>query len=174
MKIAIVIPVYNDWASVSELLAHLSEIVQGRHEQFQLLLVDDASDERPPSYFLHSPLGFSESTLLRLRANLGHQRAIAVGLTWLCHHKVPDAVVVMDGDGEDKPQDVPRLLEKFLERGGKKTVFAERKRRSEGFAFTLFYKLYQLGHRLLTGLPVKVGNFSILPGEYLDQLVIST
>jgi len=80
----------------------------------------------------------------------------------------------MDADGEDMPEDVPRLLDKFLEHGGTKAVFAERTRRSEGFCFTCGYKVYQLGHRLLTGLPVKIGNFSILPGEFLNSLAISS
>jgi polyisoprenyl-phosphate glycosyltransferase len=174
MRIVILIPVYNDWESLSKLLARLNEALSGRTEQFYLMLVDDASDDPPPSSLLSSPNVFSDSTLLRLQCNLGHQRAIAVGLTWLYHHRVPDAVVVMDGDGEDKPDDVPRFLDRFVENGGIRAVFAERTRRSEGFRFTCFYKLYQLGHRLLTGLPVKIGNFSVLPGEFLHSLVISS
>jgi polyisoprenyl-phosphate glycosyltransferase len=173
MKIVILIPVYNDWASLSELLSHLGERLQGRTDQFHLVLVDDASDDPPPSSLPNSPNVFSESTLLQLRCNLGHQRAIAVGLTWLYHNEVFDAVVVMDGDGEDKPEDVPRFMDKFVENGGTTAVFAERTRRSEGLRFTFFYKLYQLGHRLLTGLPVKIGNFSVLPGKFLHSLVVS-
>jgi hypothetical protein len=80
----------------------------------------------------------------------------------------------MDGDGEDKPEDVPRFLDRFVENGGTKAVFAERTRRSEGFCFTFFYKFYQIGHRLLTGLPVKIGNFSVLPGQFLHSIVISS
>jgi polyisoprenyl-phosphate glycosyltransferase len=174
IKIVILIPVYNDWAALSKLLARLHEVLSGRAEEFHLLLVDDASDDPPPSSLQHSLDVFSESTWLQLRCNLGHQRAIAVGLTWLYENGVPDAVVVMDGDGEDKPEDVPRFLDRFVAHGGRRAVFAERTRRSEGFWFTLFYKLYQLGHRLLTGLPVKIGNFSVLPGEFLHSLVISS
>jgi polyisoprenyl-phosphate glycosyltransferase len=174
MKIGILIPVYNDWAALSKLLTRLNEVLSGRVEKFYLMLVDDASDDPPPSSLLHSLNVFSESTWLQLRCNLGHQRAIAIGLTWLYENGIPDAVVVMDGDGEDRPEDVPRFLDKFVEHGGRKAVFAERTRRSEGLWFTLFYKLYQLGHRLLTGLPVKVGNFSVLPGEFLHTLVISS
>ena len=174
MKIVILIPVYNDWEALSKLLARLNEELSGRVEQIYLILVDDASDDPPPSSLLHSLSAFSESTWLQLRCNLGHQRAIAIGLTWLYENGIPNAVVVMDGDGEDRPDDVPRFLDRFIEYGGRKAVFAERTRRSEGFLFTLFYKLYQLGHRFLTGLPVKIGNFSVLPGEFLHSLVISS
>jgi polyisoprenyl-phosphate glycosyltransferase len=174
MKIAILIPVYDDWASLSKLLGRLDMVLQGRSEEFYLTVVDDASEAPCPSSLQNSLHLFSESTLLRLRCNLGHQRAIAVGLTWLYDNGVFDAVVVMDGDGEDRPEDVPRLLEQFVRNDGSKAVFAERTRRSEGFQFTCFYKLYQLGHRLLTGLPVKIGNFSVLPGKFLRSLVISS
>jgi polyisoprenyl-phosphate glycosyltransferase len=174
MKIAILIPVYNDWAPLAKLLLSIDKILKDRIEQFHLILVDDASEEPAPSSLLNSPNVFSERKLLRLQCNLGHQRAIAVGLTWLYHYGLPDAVIVMDSDGEDKPEDIPRFLDKFVENGGTKAVFAERTRRSEGFRFTFFYKLYQLGHRLLTGLPVKIGNFSVLPGEFLRSLVISS
>jgi len=173
MKIVILIPVYNDWASLFELLSRLGETLRGRTEQFHLVLVDDASEDPLSSSLPNSSNVFSQNTLLQLRCNLGHQRAIAVGLTWLYHNEVLDAVVVMDGDGEDKPEDVPRLLDRFVENGGANAVFAERTRRSEGFRFTFFYKLYQLGHRLLTGLPVKIGNFSVLPGKFLQSIVVS-
>jgi polyisoprenyl-phosphate glycosyltransferase len=174
MKIAIVIPVYNDWASLSTLLSHLNEAVRGRPEHFHLVLVDDASDDLPASTLSNYPDVFSEATLLRVKCNLGHQRAIAIGLTWLYHNGIPDAVVVMDGDGEDKPEDVPRLLDSFVASRGTKAVFAERTRRTEGVYFTVFYRLYQLAHRLLTGLRVCIGNFSIIPGDFLHSLVVSS
>jgi polyisoprenyl-phosphate glycosyltransferase len=174
MKIGILIPVYNDWAALSKLMARLGVILEGREDEFYLTIVDDASGDPCPNSLQSSPSVFSGGTLLRLRCNLGHQRAIAVGLTWLYENRVPDAVVVMDADGQDRPEDVPRLLEEFVANGGTKAVFAERTRRSEGFQFTFFYKLYQLGHRLLTGLPVKIGNFSVLPGDFLRSLVISS
>ncbi len=78
----------------------------------------------------------------------------------------------MDGDGEDSPADVPRLLDAFEETGAERVVFAERARRSEGIAFRLCYKMFKIVHRLLTGIPVRVGNFSVLPFRSLRRLVV--
>ena len=102
--------------------------------------------------------------MLRLRRNLGHQRAIAVGLAYVEDRFKHDAVVVMDSDGEDDPSDVPRLLELLRAEGGRAIVFAERTRRSESWSFRFFYGLYKLLHRVLTGHGVRVGNFSAIPG----------
>jgi len=83
-----------------------------------------------------------------------------------------DAVVVMDADGEDDPADVPRLLETMCATRPPSVVFAQRTRRSEGFLFTFLYRLYRSLHHLLTGIPVQVGNFSVIPRAVLDRLVV--
>jgi hypothetical protein len=110
-------------------------------------------------------------SMLRLRRNLGHQRAIAVGLAFIAAHGSPDVVVLMDGDGEDDPEAIPQLLEQLRERGGDVVVFAERTIRSESMMFCFFYRVYQVLHWILTGIPVRVGNFSAIPRRCLAQLV---
>jgi hypothetical protein len=78
----------------------------------------------------------------------------------------------MDGDGEDDPADVPRLLEHVEEDGGDRIIFADRTRRSESLGFRAFYALYRMLHRLLTGQKVRVGNFSAIPRRRLSSLVV--
>ncbi len=78
----------------------------------------------------------------------------------------------MDGDGEDAPSDVPRLLARLAEAQGESIIFAARQRRSEGLGFRLFYALYRFAHRVLTGIPVRVGNFSAVPGRLAGRLVV--
>lgn len=117
---------------------------------------------------------FTKIEVLELRRNLGHQRAIAIGLAYIQANEPCQAVVVMDGDGEDDPRDVPRLIEHYRKLGGKKVVFARRAQRSESFAFRLFYVVYRVLHQLLTGHGINVGNFSILPFEAVDRLVAVT
>jgi polyisoprenyl-phosphate glycosyltransferase len=109
---------------------------------------------------------------LRLRRNLGHQRAIAIGLSFIHAERQCDAVVIMDADGEDKPEDVPRLIETFLSEKSRKVIFAERGRRSASWTFRICYLLYRWGHRLLTGIAVKVGNFSIIPAAHVATLAV--
>jgi glycosyltransferase involved in cell wall biosynthesis len=110
--------------------------------------------------------------VLHLRRNLGHQRAIAIGLTFLYTETVGEAVVVMDADGQDRPEDVPELLRTFRAEHGRKIVFAARTRRSESVLFRICYHSYRGLHRLLTGVSVRVGNFSILPFSSLTSLSV--
>ena len=77
----------------------------------------------------------------------------------------------MDSDGEDSPQDVPRLLERFEAEACGKVIFAERTKRSESMTFMFFYSVYRWVHLMLTGVPVRVGNFSVIPRSRLESLV---
>jgi glycosyltransferase involved in cell wall biosynthesis len=168
----ILIPVFNDWESLSELLPKLDQSLAGGSGA-DLLLVDDGSTVEPPPSFGAGPFrAIRRVDLLRLRRNLGHQRAIAVGLAYAEDRLDHDAVVVMDGDGEDDPADVPRLLERLRAEGGARIVFAERARRSENLTFRFFYALYKSLHRAMTGQGVRVGNFSAIPRKRLSSLVV--
>jgi polyisoprenyl-phosphate glycosyltransferase len=112
--------------------------------------------------------------ILELRRNLGHQRAIAIGLAYIHANEPCQAVVVMDGDGEDDPNDVPRLIEQYRHCNGKKIIFARRSKRSESLLFRTGYKVYRLLHQALIGRGINVGNFSILPFEAVNRLVAVT
>src|SRR5262249_41744968 len=136
------------------------------------LIVDDGSTVPPDATFCtaaHRSLGRID--LVRLRRNLGHQRAIAIGLAYVEARVACAALVIMDGDGEDDPGDGPVLIRRCREEGFEKIVFAERTRRSESLAFRGFYGLYKIVHVLLTGIRVRVGNFSVVPRARLESLV---
>lgn len=172
----LLIPVYNDWESVARLLPLIDAALAGSSETtaISVLLVDDGSTEPIGDPLRDLELShLHEVDVLRLRGNVGHQRAIALGLSFLDAERPCRAVIVMDGDGEDDPADLPRLIAAFEERGGRDVVFAERLRRSEGFVFVVCYHLYRILHWWLTGIAVRVGNFSILPRHALDRLVVN-
>lgn len=172
MTLIVLMPVYDDWEVVAKLLPRLGEVLASTGHSAALVIVDDGSYQRGESLSL--PLaGFTGGTILRLRRNLGHQRAICIGLAWI-HACLPGSTtVVMDADGEDDPGDVPRLLAAFSAAGGEKVVFAARRKRSESLAFRVGYFAYRQLHRLLVGLPVRVGNFSVLPWSGLRRLVVA-
>lgn len=173
LDLIILIPVYNDWESAAQILPRLDAQLAGLPVRTRILVLDDASRTPAPADLV--PGGLRHVTTVesvRLRRNLGHQRAIAVGLSFIHVERPCDAVLVMDADGEDKPEDVPRLIRRLLEDGRRKVIFAQRVRRSEGFVFRLCYHLYRLGHRLLTGVPVRIGNFSILPAHHVATLAV--
>jgi glycosyltransferase involved in cell wall biosynthesis len=169
----ILIPIYNDWEAVSLLLPKLDLALSSAGLGARVVLVDDGSTLPAPANAGSATYEAIETVeVLELRRNIGHQRAIAVALAWAEDRVKPRAVLVMDGDGEDAPEDVPRLIAKLGESGGTKVIFAERTRRSETPLFRAFYNLYRLVHVLLTGIPVRVGNFSVVPARQLTRLVV--
>ncbi len=170
-KLTILMPVYNDWEALSLLLPRLDRELKAGGLAVGIVLVDDASTTAPPKNFAALFEAIATIDVLSLRRNLGHQRAIAVGLSYIEANHPQSPVVVMDSDGQDDPKDVPRLIRECVTHRGEKIVFATRTKRSEGWIFTFFYHLYRLIHFLLIGIRVRVGNFSVVPPRALKRLV---
>jgi glycosyltransferase involved in cell wall biosynthesis len=165
-------PLRDDWSSAAELIRRLDKAISPYACTTEIFLVDDSSVESCDHNDFQSQFSVTRAIrILRLRRNLGHQRAIAIGMAYLQKTISCDAVLVMDADGEDTPDGVVKLLRAFWDTHGEKAIFAERSRRSESLVFRSFYQLYRVLHRGLTGISVRVGNFSILPSEYLNTLV---
>ena len=171
-KFLILIPVYEDWKALGLLLPLLDQELTDHALRADILIVDDGSAE---SSFLPEKQKCFRSVesieILSLRRNVGHQRAIAVGLSYLEANQPSYSVVVMDCDGEDNPSDVPRLIAECRAHQYQKIIFAARTRRSASLSFKAFYHLYRLIHFLLTGIQVQVGNFSVIPASALRRLV---
>jgi hypothetical protein len=163
MHLAICIPVYDDWPSALVLLGQLDAALAGREERVDVMFVDDGGSQATPSALQMPPRCIARVSVLRLRRNLGHQRAIAIGLTSLYVGAAHDAVIVMDGDGEDRAGDVPKLIDSCARGGWSHVVFAQRGKRTEGVGFRIGYSAFKLLHQLLVGRKVEVGNFSIVP-----------
>jgi len=171
--IVVLLPLYNDWDSLRLLLDQLDRELARKGILARVLVVDDGSSDQPDEACVWGPFeSLVPVEVLTLRRNLGHQRAIAIGLAYVEGHIEGRCVVVMDSDGEDSPADVPRLLARFDQEAGSKIVFAERTKRSETLTFMAFYWLYRWLHWLLTGVHVRVGNFSIIPRSRLESLVV--
>jgi len=165
-------PLRDDWKSAAELISRIDKAIAPDICAVQVLLVDDGSSERfSKDDFCRQFSAIRAIRVLPLRRNLGHQRAIAIGLAYIQKTMSCDAVLVMDADGEDTPEGVAKLLRAYLRAQGLTAIFAERTRRSESLAFQGFYRLYRVLHLVLTGIKVRVGNFSIVPAPYLETLV---
>jgi polyisoprenyl-phosphate glycosyltransferase len=171
-RTVIMIPIFNDWDAAAVLLNDLDSTLAGHPMPVQVLLIDDGSTlPLPEGFGKRQFTALRAIDILRLRRNLGHQRAIAVGLVYV-HQNIPcRAVVVMDGDGEDRPSDISLLAETFNRENGS-IIFAARAKRLERPLFRILYQVYRLVHRILTGDPVRVGNFSMIPFESLSRLVV--
>lgn len=172
-NVVILIPTFNDWEAVELLLDDLEPALKHFEKAPAVLLIDDGSTDAMPANFPSRTFtNIASVDVLQLRRNLGHQRAIAVGLVFVYQHLPGHTVIVMDADGEDRPADIVALAERFEQEGGRTIVFAARSKRLERLAFRVLYRVYQLVHLILTGDPVRVGNFSIVPFESLEKLTV--
>ncbi len=174
MRRVILMPLFDDWAAAEPLLGRLGEVLSAQQISADILVVDDGSTGPIPPDFGSTCASIGALSVLRLRRNLGHERAIAVGLAFLQAQGGYDETVVMDADGEDDPADVPRLIAAMGGRREPLVVFAARARRSEGALFRLGYLAYRVLHRVLTGLSIRFGSFSLLNAAALGRLVATS
>jgi polyisoprenyl-phosphate glycosyltransferase len=173
LRVLIVMPVHDDWTSAAELVQRIDKCVPPLEFHIEIILIDDGSALRwERSMFRPSFSVVRKIQILRLHLNVGHQRAIAIGLMHAKQINNCDAIVVMDADGEDTAEGVLQLLRAYSNKGGAIAIFAERSRRLESPVFRLFYLCYKIMHRCLTGVSIRVGNFSVLPAQYLGSLSI--
>lgn len=173
-SLLLLIPIYDDWQAAEALLEQIAALQLPPRTRLSLLLIDDGSEQpMPASLRRWHAAGISGLAVLRLARNVGHQAAIAVGLSQVAAGaQRHDAVLVMDGDGEDAPSDILKLIAAWEADGRGRAVFAHRARRSEGLLFRVFYALYRLSYRALTGTWISMGNFSLLPWGHVQQLVL--
>jgi len=161
IKLAVLTPVYNDWDSLLQLIKAL-RVLDASAAVIELLVVNDGSTSPAPPLIARVPAWLESITVLDLVSNVGHQRAIAIGLAHLVQASSPDAVLTLDGDGEDAPGDALDLLQ-FWSQDPAAIAVASRSRRSEGQAFSLLYRAYKMCFRLFTGVRIDFGNFAVLP-----------
>jgi glycosyltransferase involved in cell wall biosynthesis len=170
--VTILTPVFNDWISLRTLLMDLDNVWEGQTRPLHVVIVNDGSTETAPDDWRPAGLRhIPRVTLLECACNLGHQRAIATGLTYVAQSIPSGLLVVMDSDGEDRPSDVPALLQALEADLATDVMFAERKRRSESFWFRAGYHTYRTLHWLLTGIGVRFGNFSALRIRSVSPLI---
>ena len=169
-KIYCLTPVFNDWESLHVLISQIEKIqVNNSKINFSIIVVNDGSTEENKIEFKNN---FIDINILNLKVNIGHQRAIAVGLQYIYNEKDDyDYVVVMDCDGEDKPEDILLLIEKAIVEDSKKIIFAQRKKRQESILFKTGYFFYKYLFYFLTGQKINFGNFSVIPKKLLGKVV---
>ena len=162
----VVIPVFNDWESCLLLLKEAEYNCSSVfYERLRFCWVNDGSHDAPPKNLLRSG---KQDMVIELTRNVGHQKAIALGIAQVANDFPGAGMLVMDADGEDRPQDMERLFRKAEEENC--IVFARRTRRHEGFLFQFFYRIYKIVFSLLTGKKIAFGNFSCIPGSLSSRV----
>ena len=168
-KYIILIPVYNDWQSVFKLLKEINFQVAKWNADVSILIMNDASTEACPT----NELSLENLKLIRImnmKKNQGHARCIATGLKFLFEREKFDYVIVMDGDGEDRPEELNLLFNKSSENPNK-VITANRIKRSEGLLFKFLYECHKMITFAFTGRLIKFGNYSCLPRDAVSVLL---
>lgn len=171
-NLIIMIPVYNDWACLAILLGEIEKITSLRDLNARLVIIDDGSSQssNPVRESAEKLKYIKQIDVIHLARNLGHQKAIALGLAYINNNIEFDQIIIMDCDGEDRPEDIPLLLDEH-DKSPDAIIFAQRTHRSEGLLFRSFYALYKLGFRMLTGADISFGNFALIPVQILRRIV---
>ena len=168
-KIIILIPVYNDWQSVFKLLENINLEISTLESDFSVTIVNDASTENK----LEFPTDLKELKsiqIINMKKNQGHARCNAVGLKYINEKEDFDYVIPMDGDGEDRPEELCLLIEKIKEFPNT-VITANRVKRSEGFMFKFCYEVHKYLTLVFTGQTIKYGNYTCLHKSAVNKMV---
>ena len=168
-KFIILIPVFNDWKSVSELLVNIDSQINNWKADISVIIVNDGSTEKRSG--LESNYKKIKSVkVLNMKENMVHQRCIAAGLKYICENENFDRVIVMDADGEDRPEELNDFYKKS-EENPDMTITGNRYKRSEGIVFRFLYEIHKLITLIFTGKLIKFGNFTCLPKRHVQELI---
>ena len=168
-KFIILIPLYNDWKSVSVLLKKIDLQISDWDAEVSVIIVNDASTEERSG--LDSNFKKIKSVkILNMKEKRVHQRCIAARLKYICEKEDFDRVIIMDADGEDRPEELNDFFKKAQENSSM-TITGNRYKRSEGFVFRVLYEIHKLLTLVFAGKLIKFGNFSCLPKDHVKQLI---
>ena len=168
MKIKILIPNYNDWQSVFKLLENIDLVITGLEEEVSVLIVNAASTEQRPEINLNLN-NLKSIQVINMKENRGHARCNAAGLKYINEREDVDYVIPMDGDGEDRPEEIRPLIEKAKEYPDT-VITANRIKRSEGLLFKFCYLIHKYLTFVFTGQSIKFGNYTCLTKSAVDKM----
>ena len=168
-KFIILIPLFNDWKSVTKLLNEIDFQINSWDAIVSVVIVNDASTEdRQGVEFNFKKIKFVK--ILNMKKNKVHQRCIAAGLKYICNNEDFDRVIVMDADGEDRPEEINDFF-RVSKENPNFTITGNRFKRSEGIIFKTLYEIHKTLTFIFTGKLVKFGNFTCLPKKHVLQLI---
>ena len=168
-KYIILIPLFNDWKSVSKLLTEIDSQVTNLKAEVSVIIVNDASTEsRSNLNSVYKKIKFIK--ILNMKENRASSRCIAAGLKYVNKNENFDRVIVMDADGEDRPEELQDFFKK-AEENPDMTITGNRFKRSEGIIFRFLYEVHKILTLIFTGKLIKFGNFTCLPKDHVAQLI---
>jgi len=168
-KIKILIPIYNDWRSVFKLLENIDSQIADLEFEVSVLIINDASTESKPE--INFNLNNLKSVqVINMKENRGHARCNAAGLKYINEKEDFDYLIPIDGDGEDRPEELKLFIQKVNEYPDK-VITGDRVERSEGFFFKFCYLAHKYLTFIFTGQSIKFGNYTCLPKSVVSQMI---
>ena len=159
-KIIIIIPIFNDWDSLKQLLLEIDQVIKEIEGVFvDCLVINDASTMKTPA--INKPKNIKSLKILNMKQNKGHAKCNAFGIRYSLQKEKFDFLILMDGDGEDRPTELRSLIDK-AKNDPKLSVVAKRVKRSEGIFFKTLYLMHKIITYIFTGKIINFGNYSCL------------
>ena len=168
-KIKILIPAYNDWKSVSKLIEEINSIASNLKCYVSIMVVNDASTEQQ-SIYAPNLENIQSVQIINMKENRGHARCIAAGLKHIFENEEFDYVIPMDGDGEDRPEEIRNFVE-YINYTSDKPIVGERVKRSESLFFKFCYNIHKILTFAFTGQSIKFGNYTCLPKTTIEKMI---
>ena len=169
MKFKVLIPVYNDWQSVFELLVKINASLVNQDDEISIIIVNDASNHDREDKEINLE-NINSIKIINMKINQGHARCIATGLKYIYEKEDFDYVIPMDGDGEDRPEEISEFITQ-VKKSDNKAIVGERIKRSENLTFKICYIMHKLITLTFTGKLIKYGNFTCLPKVVVEKMI---
>ena len=169
MKYVILIPIYNDRESLKLLIENINSEIKDLNHDISLVVINDASSQQIVDTYPNIE-NINSIEILNMRDNRGHARCIASGLKYIFEKKEFDFVIPMDGDGEDRPEEIKNFIE-LSKQSGEKSLVGDRVKRSEGIIFKICYQFHKFLTLVFTGQSIKFGNFTCLSKSTVKKLL---
>ena len=168
-KYIILIPIYNDRESLTKLIENINKEVNIVNTEVSVVVINDASSQQIIDTY-NNLENIHSLEIINMKQNKGHTRCIASGLKYIFEKKEFDYVIPMDGDGEDRPEEIKNFIE-ISEQSGEKSIVGERIKRSEGLFFQICYKFHKLLTLAFTGQSIKFGNYTCLTKTTIEKML---
>ena len=168
-KYVILIPIFNDRESLKLLIENINSEVRNINAEISIIVINDASSEQILDTYPNIE-NILSIEIINMKDNKGHTRCIASGLKYIFEKKEFDYIIPMDGDGEDRPEEIKNFIE-IAERTEDKSIVGERVKRSEGLFFQFCYRFHKFLTLAFTGKSIKFGNFTCLSKSTVKKLL---
>ena len=167
-KFIILIPIYNDRESLTKLIEDINSEIKDLNSEISIVVINDASSHQIIDDYQNTE-NINSIEIINMKENRGHARCIASGLKYIFENKEFNYVIPMDGDGEDRPEEIKNFIE-IASNIENKSIVGERVKRSESLFFKTCYQFHKFLTLSFTGQSIKFGNFTCLSKSTVEKM----